>query len=103
MQKLFALVILSLLVITVPQPAQSAAGEYRVTQTLAVGGDDGWDYVAVDSAARHVFVSHGTHVVVLDWVRRGVLDGLRVDHPDGLRNPKQYVERLHETVVASCR
>jgi len=66
MQKLFALVILSLLVITVPQPAQSAAGEYRVTQTLAVGGDDGWDYVAVDSAARHVFVSHGTHVVVLD-------------------------------------
>ena len=24
------------------------------------------------------------------WVRQGVLDGLRVDHPDGLRNPQEY-------------
>ncbi len=45
---------------------ESAAGDYRVTKTLAIGGDDGWDYVGVDSAARHVYVSHGTHVVVLD-------------------------------------
>jgi (1->4)-alpha-D-glucan 1-alpha-D-glucosylmutase len=35
-------------------------------------------------------------VVVLDWVRKGVLDGLRIDHPDGLRDPRQYFERLHE-------
>lgn len=39
---------------------------YSVIKTLAVGGDEGWDYVAVDSAARRVYVSHGTHVVVLD-------------------------------------
>jgi (1->4)-alpha-D-glucan 1-alpha-D-glucosylmutase len=43
---------------------------------------------------RRVF--EDTHVVVLDWVRKGVLDGLRVDHPDGLRDPRQYFERLHE-------
>jgi len=66
MQKLSALVVLSLLTVIAPQSARSAAGDYRVTQTLAIGGDEGWDYVAVDSAARHVFVSHGTHVVVLD-------------------------------------
>src|SRR5205823_9845421 len=41
-------------------------------------------------------VFEDTHVVVLDWVRKGVLDGLRVDHPDGMRDPKQYVERLHK-------
>jgi (1->4)-alpha-D-glucan 1-alpha-D-glucosylmutase len=40
-------------------------------------------------------VFEDTHVVVLDWVRKGVLDGLRVDHPDGLRDPRQYVARLH--------
>jgi (1->4)-alpha-D-glucan 1-alpha-D-glucosylmutase len=34
------------------------------------------------------------HALVLDWVRRGQLDGLRIDHPDGLRDPKQYFERL---------
>ena len=37
-----------------------------------------------------------THRLVLDWLERGVLDGLRVDHPDGLLDPKQYFERLHE-------
>src|ERR1700691_5424187 len=66
MKRLSALLLFSLLTVIAPQSAHSAAGDYRVTQTLAVGGDEGWDYVAVDSAARHVFVSHGTHVVVLD-------------------------------------
>jgi DNA-binding beta-propeller fold protein YncE len=46
--------------------AQSGAGNYRVIKTISVSGDEGWDYVAVDSAARHVYVSHGSHVVVLD-------------------------------------
>ena len=39
-------------------------------------------------------VFEDTHALVLDWVRRGVLDGLRIDHPDGLRDPEQYFERL---------
>lgn len=39
---------------------------YQLTKTIPVGGDEGWDYLAVDSAARRVYVSHGTHVVVLD-------------------------------------
>jgi (1->4)-alpha-D-glucan 1-alpha-D-glucosylmutase len=35
-----------------------------------------------------------THGLVLGWVRDGVVDGLRVDHPDGLRDPEQYADRL---------
>lgn len=35
-----------------------------------------------------------THARVLEWVRAGVLDGLRVDHPDGLRDPEEYCQRL---------
>ena len=46
--------------------AQAQTGKYRLLKTIPVPGDEGWDYVAVDSAARHVFVSHGSHVVVLD-------------------------------------
>jgi (1->4)-alpha-D-glucan 1-alpha-D-glucosylmutase len=42
----------------------------------------------------HVFEE--THALILDWLRRGVLDGVRVDHPDGLRDPKEYFERLRE-------
>ncbi len=35
-----------------------------------------------------------THARVLDWVTRGVLQGLRIDHPDGLRDPAAYFQRL---------
>jgi len=35
-----------------------------------------------------------THALVLDWLRRGVLDGVRIDHPDGLRDPVEYFQRL---------
>ena len=35
-----------------------------------------------------------THAKVLELVRDGVVDGLRVDHPDGLADPTGYLERL---------
>ena len=37
-----------------------------------------------------------THALILCWLREGVLDGIRVDHPDGLRDPRQYFERLRK-------
>ncbi|HEY4376514.1 MAG TPA: alpha-amylase family glycosyl hydrolase, partial [Acidimicrobiales bacterium] len=36
-----------------------------------------------------------THAKVLELVHDGVVDGLRVDHPDGLADPAGYLERLH--------
>lgn len=35
-----------------------------------------------------------THEFVLQLLREGKIDGLRVDHPDGLYDPKQYFERV---------
>jgi hypothetical protein len=35
-------------------------------KTVAVGGEGGWDYVYVDSSARRVYISRGTHTVVMD-------------------------------------
>ena len=37
-----------------------------------------------------------THAKILDLVADGVIDGLRIDHPDGLVDPAGYLERLHE-------
>lgn len=37
-----------------------------------------------------------THGEVLRWVRAGEVDGLRVDHPDGLADPGGYLRRLRE-------
>lgn len=39
-------------------------------------------------------VFHLTHALIKKWCERGWLDGLRVDHPDGLRDPQKYLERL---------
>ncbi|MCW2978030.1 MAG: treY [Actinomycetia bacterium] len=35
-----------------------------------------------------------THAKVLELVHDGLVDGLRIDHPDGLANPREYLERL---------
>lgn len=37
-----------------------------------------------------------THGTVLRLIREGVIDGLRIDHPDGLVDPGGYLARLHE-------
>ncbi len=35
-----------------------------------------------------------THAKVLELVEAGLVDGLRIDHPDGLANPREYLDRL---------
>ncbi len=37
-----------------------------------------------------------THRFVLDLLQQGKVDGLRIDHPDGLYDPAQYFERLRQ-------
>jgi (1->4)-alpha-D-glucan 1-alpha-D-glucosylmutase len=40
-----------------------------------------------------------THRKVVELVREGLVDGVRVDHPDGLANPARYLHRLRETGI----
>ena len=39
---------------------------YHVVTTYKVGGDGGWDYLTTDSDTRRVYISRGTHVMVVD-------------------------------------
>ncbi|MDR6690058.1 (1-_4)-alpha-D-glucan 1-alpha-D-glucosylmutase [Microbacterium sp. 1154] len=39
-------------------------------------------------------VFQATHAEILRWVREGLADGLRVDHPDGLVDPGGYLDQL---------
>jgi (1->4)-alpha-D-glucan 1-alpha-D-glucosylmutase len=38
------------------------------------------------------------HSRIFEWLETGVLDGVRVDHPDGLRDPVDYLKRLRDQV-----
>jgi (1->4)-alpha-D-glucan 1-alpha-D-glucosylmutase len=41
-------------------------------------------------------VFHAAHVLPISWVEKGWVQGLRIDHPDGLRDPSEYFHRLRE-------
>lgn len=46
--------------------AVAAPPQYKVVKHIALGGEGGWDYVTLDSAARRVYVSRGTRMMVVD-------------------------------------
>jgi (1->4)-alpha-D-glucan 1-alpha-D-glucosylmutase len=46
-------------------------------------------------------VFEATHAEILRWVERGDVDGIRIDHPDGLRDPDGYLKRLRERAPAA--
>jgi len=41
-----------------------------------------------------------THAKVLELVHDGLVEGLRIDHPDGLANPREYLDRLRDRGAA---
>ena len=43
-----------------------------------------------------------THRLILEMVKSGAVDGLRVDHVDGLADPKGYLETLREHTGPEC-
>lgn len=43
-----------------------------------------------------------THRLILELVHSGVAEGLRVDHVDGLADPKAYLERLRQETGPDC-
>jgi DNA-binding beta-propeller fold protein YncE len=57
-----AILILSCTAFAAPAPA----GGYAIVKKLPIPGTGGWDYLAVDDAARRLYVSHGTKVEILN-------------------------------------
>jgi 4-alpha-glucanotransferase/(1->4)-alpha-D-glucan 1-alpha-D-glucosylmutase len=48
-------------------------------------------------------VFQATHRLILRFVGEGKVDGLRVDHPDGLYDPAQYFERLRSGIAEAAQ
>ncbi len=55
------------------------------------------DLAAVGTEREDVF--RAVHRTMLGWLADGTADGLRIDHPDGLFDPKQYLDRLQAHYV----
>ena len=50
----------------------ATAADYHLLKEIPVGGAGGYDYLTVDSAARRLYVSHGTVAVVIDIEKNSV-------------------------------
>lgn len=53
---------------------ETAAAEeaYKFLNEIPIGGEGGWDYVTIDAAARRLYLSHATKIVVVDLEKNAV-------------------------------
>ncbi|MET9802418.1 malto-oligosyltrehalose synthase [Streptomyces sp. NPDC006368] len=58
------------------------------------------DLIGVRVEDAEVFAA--THGKILELVRDGVVEGLRIDHPDGLAEPEAYLRQLREATGGAC-
>jgi hypothetical protein len=58
----------------------AASTGYHILNEIKIGGEGGWDYLTVDSPARRLYVSHATHVVVVD-IDKNMVTGDIADTP----------------------
>ncbi len=59
------------LLVAVPVASIAAQGapNYKVARKVKIGGDGGFDYLTADPAAKRVFLSHSTQVIVYDLAK----------------------------------
>ncbi|MGH8162845.1 MAG: YncE family protein [Rhodanobacteraceae bacterium] len=69
----------SFAVVAAPPAAAPTSSGWRVLQRWQPGGDGGWDYLTLDQAMRHLYISRSDRVVVLD-----ARDGKQIGEIDGL-------------------
>ncbi len=68
--------ILAALVMTIVFASLAVAfspAKYEVKQKYVLGGEGGWDYLTFDPAGKRLFISRGTHVMVVDTAKGSVV------------------------------
>lgn len=67
---------------------------YRMYNIVKLGGDGGWDYLNLDPESGKLFVTHGTHVMVIDPASGKVvadIQGLQGIHGTAFTNGRAYI------------
>src|SRR6266481_389226 len=54
------------------QSATAAGDVYKLLNEIPIGGEGGWDILTVDSAARRLYLSHATKIVVIDLEKNAI-------------------------------
>jgi hypothetical protein len=51
----------------------SADDAYKFLSQIPIGGEGGWDILTIDTAARRLYLSHATKVVVVDLAQNAIV------------------------------
>jgi YVTN family beta-propeller protein len=54
------------------QTAMAAEEDYKFLNEIPIGGEGGWDILTVDSAARRLYLSHATKIIVVDLAQNAI-------------------------------
>jgi len=65
--------VLAILIAPPVLTAQTAAPGYHVVKKILAGGEGGWDYITADPEGNRLFLSRGTHAMVIDLARDSVI------------------------------
>ena len=63
MKRMFALILAAATLAAIPAAAQKS---FKLADRVKLGGEGGWDYLTYDSDANRLFITRGTHVMVVD-------------------------------------
>lgn len=63
MKRFLAIVIALITLVALPAFAQK---QFKVTNRVKLGGEGGWDYLSYDKEGERLFITRGTHVMVVD-------------------------------------
>lgn len=61
-----ALTAVSVAAATAMRPPPAPPPHYGFIRQIRLAGEQGWDYLSIDAAARRLYVAHGDHVDVID-------------------------------------
>jgi DNA-binding beta-propeller fold protein YncE len=62
----YALAVVAVLCLGSAMHVRAQDGPYHAGKEIPIGGEGGWDYLTIDAPAHRLYVSHATHVVVVD-------------------------------------
>lgn len=63
---LLAVIFVAALAVPSRSGAQNANPQYHLVKKVVLGGEGGWDYLAVDPSSHRIFIGRGPYVMVLD-------------------------------------
>ncbi len=91
---LLSLAALAAVPMAVPMALAATPAPYRLLRSIRLEGTDGWDYLTLDRARRHLFITRGTHVMVVDpdtGVLLTDLSGMRAVHGVAFAGGRVYI------------